>query len=243
MVPDTVPQVTHPAIPIMAYAGITTVSIVEDNTVLRQTLAQLVNNATGLRCLSVFATAAAALRLIPRQPPDVVLMDIHLPNRSGIECTHLLKQQCPNLQILMLTIYEDTETIFKALKAGASGYLLKRATPEQIVAAIEEISNGGAPMTSEIARKVVTAFHAPPPQEGTQNLSRREREILELLSRGFSNKEIAQDLSISIETVRVHLRHIYDKFHVRSRTQAVAKFMKVEQPLSLPPDLLENKGQ
>jgi DNA-binding NarL/FixJ family response regulator len=210
----------------MATAGMTTVAIVEDNAVIRRTLEELVNEAPGFRCVCAFGTAEEALKALPRHAPDVVLMDIHLPNRSGIECTAELKQALPRVQVMMLTVYEEAETIFKALKAGASGYLLKRSKPEQIIAAINELRSGGAPMTSEIARKVVASFQEPVPASSkTENLSRREMEILELLSQGFSNKDIAQKLSLSVETVRVHLRHIYDKFHVRSRMQAVLKFM------------------
>jgi DNA-binding NarL/FixJ family response regulator len=204
----------------------TTVGIVEDNAVVRQVLEQLIDDTPGMRCVCVCDSAEQALRLVPRHQPAVVLMDIHLPNRSGIECTAKLKELLPELQVIILTVYEDTETIFKALKAGACGYLLKRSKPERIVAAVQEVRFGGAPMTSEIARKVVAAFHGPVSTDlpaGT--LSRREQEILELLARGLANKEIANQLSLSIETVRVHLRHIYDKLHVRSRTQAVAKFM------------------
>lgn len=204
----------------------TTVAIIEDNVVIRRGLETFINESPGCRVLSVCGSAEDALVVIPCQPPDVVLMDIHLPNLSGIECTAQLKQMLPQLQIIVHTVYEDLDKIFKALKAGASGYLLKRSTPEQVLAAILEVRAGGAPMTSDIARKVVAAFHEPTPTSvPAENLSRREREILELLSQGFSNKEIAERLSLSVETVRGHLKHIYDKFHVRSRTQAVLKFM------------------
>jgi DNA-binding NarL/FixJ family response regulator len=163
---------------------------------------------------------------VPACRPDVVLMDIHLPGMSGIECTALLKKARNDLQVIMLTVYEDSDKIFKALRAGASGYLLKRTEPSQLLSAIKEIKEGGAPMTSEIARKVVEAFQA---QEGSvpaaEALSRREKEILEMLCAGFANKEIADKLSLSIETVRGHLKHIYDKLHVQSRTQAVVKFL------------------
>ncbi|MBN2506387.1 MAG: response regulator transcription factor [Verrucomicrobia bacterium] len=203
-----------------------TVGIVEDNTLFREGLERLLADTPGMRCACACGSAEEALHRIPRLQPDVVLMDLHLPNRSGIECTAGLTQQMPNLKVVVLTIYEDTMTLFKALQAGAIGYLLKRAKPEHIVDAIREVRRGGAPMTSEIARKVVAAFHQPiAPRSAAHNLSRREREILDLLARGFANKEIAQHLSLSVETVRVHLRHVYDKLHVRSRTQAVAEFM------------------
>ncbi len=210
----------------MVFSGITTVALVEDNSGYRRTLEQLINDTPGLRCGCACSTAEQALRLIPRQPPDVVLMDIHLPNRSGIECIGQLKQKLPDLFVIMLTVHDDIEVIFKAIKAGASGYLLKRSKPDEIIAAIEQVRNGGAPMNSEIARKILTALQEPAPPHPLANvLSRREQEILELLSQGFSNRDIAQNLSLSVETVRVHLRHIYEKFHVSSRTQAIAKFM------------------
>jgi DNA-binding NarL/FixJ family response regulator len=186
----------------------------------------LLSESPGFRCQCACACAEDALRLIPANPPDVVLMDIHLPNRSGIECTARLKQLLPQLQVVMITVYTDIETVFKALRAGASGYLLKRSPPEKILEAITEVRHGGAPMTPEIARKVVETFKQPaggePPES---NLTRRENEVLELLAQGFGNKEIAQNLSISADTVRYHLKQIYDKLHVRSRTEAVAKFV------------------
>lgn len=220
----------------------TTVGIVEDNGTIRHVLERLVGDAPGMRCVCACASAEEAIREIPRHQPHVVLMDLHLPNRSGVECTARLKAVLPALQVIVLTVYEDPETIFKALRAGACGYLLKRSKPNEILAAIEQVRQGGAPMTSEIARKVVAAFQQPAAGDPlTAMLSRREREILELLARGCANKEIAQQLSLSIETVRVHLRHIYDKLHVRSRTQAIAKFMGARGevgPLSFPPELL-----
>jgi DNA-binding NarL/FixJ family response regulator len=152
-------------------------------------------------------------------------MDIHLPNRSGIECTLRLKQLLPAVQVVMITVYTDIDTVFKALRAGASGYLLKRSPPEKILEAIAEVRQGGAPMTREIARKVVEAFKEPAETAAVSNLTRRENEVLELLSQGFGNKEIAQNLSITGDTVRYHLKQIYDKLHVRSRTEAVAKFV------------------
>jgi len=156
-------------------------------------------------------------------------MDIHLPNRSGIECTALLRQQLPQLQIIMLTVYNDAYTLFKALRAGACGYLLKRARPEEILEAISEAQRGGAPMSSEIARQVVAAFQEPAPNdEQEEDLSRREREILDHLLRGFSNKDIASHLSISVFTVKNHLRHIYEKLHVRSRTDVLLKYRDMQ---------------
>ena len=202
------------------------VAIVEDHAVIRESWRQLIHEAPGFRCTCACGDAEEALRVIPKLLPDVVLMDIHLPNMSGVECTARLRQLAPSLQILMLTVYEDNETVFKALKAGASGYLLKRTAPAQILEAIADVHRGGAPMTSEIARKVVQSFRAPEPSPpGTEPLTRREEEILELLARGYASKEIAEALSISFDTVRTHLRHIYEKLHVRSRTEAVIKYL------------------
>jgi len=203
----------------------TTVGIVEDDSGLRHTLDRLLNLSKGFRCVCSCATAEEALKSVPRTLPDVVLMDIHLPNRSGIECTALLRQQVPGLQIIILTVYDDASTLFKALRAGACGYLLKRARPEEILEAIHEAQRGGAPMSSEIARQVVAAFEEPTPVAGPDDtLSRREHEILDHLLRGYANKEIATRLSISVFTVKNHLRHIYEKLHVRSRTEVVLRF-------------------
>jgi DNA-binding NarL/FixJ family response regulator len=207
---------------------ITTVAIVEDDRRLRATLEQIVDDAPGLRCLETFDCAEDALRDIPANRPNLVLMDINLPNLSGIECTARLKSQFPDLQILMLTVYEDTDSIFKALKAGASGYLLKRSDPSEIIEAIHDVRAGGAPMTSQIARKVVQSFRdtSPTRAQTEEELSRREEEILDLLSKGYLLKEIAEQLSLSPNTVKTHLRHIYDKLHVRSRTEAVIRYLK-----------------
>jgi DNA-binding NarL/FixJ family response regulator len=164
---------------------------------------------------------------IPRLRPDVVLMDIHLPGESGIACTARLKARMPELQVMILTVYKDIELIFQALKAGASGYLLKRAPAEEVLRAIVDVHSGGAPMTSEIARLVVQSFR-PTPTTGieSQGLSPRELEILALLCDGLTNKEIAVKLGISAETVRTHLGHIYEKLHVQGRTEAVTKYLK-----------------
>jgi DNA-binding NarL/FixJ family response regulator len=202
------------------------VAVVEDNAGVRRSLELMLNDSPGFSCVCACGSAEDALQVIPRQAPDVVLMDIHLPNRSGIECTLRLKQLMPAVQVIMITVYTDIDTIFKALRAGASGYLLKRSPPEKILEAITEVRQGGAPMTREIARKVVEAFTEPAEvSPAMSNLTRRENEVLELLSQGFGNKEIAQSLSISGDTVRYHLKQIYEKLHVRSRTEAVAKFV------------------
>jgi DNA-binding NarL/FixJ family response regulator len=206
--------------------GMTTVALVEDSAPLRRNLERMLRRARGVRCVCSCATAEEALEQIPRCKPDVVLMDINLPGASGIECTARLKLQLPAMQVIMLTVYEDTASIFSALKAGACGYLLKRSSPAEILEALTTVQTGGAPMTSEIARKIVTTFQSPPPAGGdAATLSAREQEILELLSQGKVSKEIADQLAISYHTVRVHTKHIYEKLHVRSRSEAVVKFM------------------
>lgn len=203
----------------------TTVAIVEDNKTIRESLAEFVQSDPECRCVCTCATGEEALRLLPRHQPDLVLMDIQLPNMSGIECCARLKELLPNTQILMVTVYEDTDRIFKALRAGACGYLLKRCRPEELLAAIREVRQGGAPMSREIARKVIASFREPlAAAREVEDLSPREREILELLAEGFSNKKIADRLGVTDGTVRWHLRHVYHKLHVRSRTEAALKF-------------------
>ena len=201
------------------------VAIVEDNAGVRRTLESLLNESPGFRCVCACGSGEEALQMIPRETPNVVLMDIHLPNLSGIECTSRLKQLMPTVHIIMITVYGEVDKVFNALRAGASGYLLKRSPPEEILEAITEVSRGGAPMTSEIARKVVEAFREPVSAPEGCDLTRREHEILELLSKGFADKEIAQELSISFDTVRWHLKQVFEKLHVRSRTEAVATFL------------------
>ncbi len=205
----------------------TTVAIVEDNAVMRKTFRQWIDAAPGFRCVCACATAEEALAEIPRLKPDVVLMDIHLPAESGIVCTARLKEALPSVQVIIVTVYRNQELIFQALQAGACGYLLKRSSPEEILKAITEVRSGGAPMTSEIARMLVEAFQKKPasltPSDG---LTQRESEILVLLSEGLSNKEIADRVTISYDTVRAHLRHIYEKLHVRGRTEAVKMYLK-----------------
>jgi DNA-binding NarL/FixJ family response regulator len=205
----------------------TNVSIVEDNEQLRGTLARVLNRSDGFRCLSQYADAESALQGLPKDQPDVVLMDINLPGMNGVECVRQLKQNCPQIQIMMLTVYEDTENIFNALAAGASGYLLKRTKSAELLEAIREVKRGGSPMTTHIARKVVLSFQkvGPSPQP-TENLSQREQEVLDCLSQGFLYKEIAEKLGISYETVHTYIRRIYEKLQVRTRTEAVAKFLK-----------------
>ena len=203
----------------------TRIAIVEDNKVIRESLMEFVQADPECACVCACATAEEALKVIPKHQPEIVLMDIQLPNLSGIECTAQLKQMMPALQIIMVTVYEDTERIFKALRAGACGYLLKRCTPEELISAVREVREGGAPMSREIARKVITSFQEPLTTAAeVEDLSPREREILELLAAGFPNKGIADRLGLTDGTVRWHLRHVYNKLHVRSRTEAALKF-------------------
>lgn len=203
----------------------TKIAIVEDSRVIRESLIEFVSTDPECTCVCACATAEEALKLIPKQQPDIVLMDVQLPNMSGIECTAQLKQLLPTLHIIMVTVYEDTDRIFKALRAGACGYLLKRCTPEELLAAIHEVRQGGAPMSREIARKVIFSFQEPLTVAAeVEELSPREREILELLAAGFPNKQIADRLGLTDGTVRWHLRHVYHKLHVRSRTEAALKF-------------------
>ena len=205
----------------------TDVAIVEDDQVLRNSLEWLIGETTGFRCVCACSTGEEAVRRLPELKPHVVLMDLNLPQMSGTDCIRKLKELIPKLQVIVLTVYEDSDHIFKALKAGASGYLLKRTGPENVLAAIKDARDGGAPMSSQIAQRVVQSFHEPSPseEEGTK-LTSRESEILNLLSQGFSNKEIAERMFVSVPTVRTHLSHIYEKLHVRSRTEAIIKFLK-----------------
>jgi len=206
---------------------VTRVAVVEDNATFRRFLVDLIDGTTGCHCVAACRSAEEALATIPAQHPDVVLMDIHLPGASGVVCTARLRDLAPKTQVLMLTVYRDIKMIFKALKAGACGYLLKRSDGQEILDAITEVRAGGAPMTSEIARLVVRSFQSPlaaPPD--AEPLTQREQEILALLADGLSNKEIAAKLFISFFTVRSHLMHIYEKLHVRGRTEAAAIFLR-----------------
>ena len=204
----------------------TKIAIVEDNRVIRESLAEFVQADSELECVCTCGTAEEALKQIPKLKPEIVLMDIQLPDISGIDCTVQLKQVMPAVQIIMVTVYEDTERIYKALRAGACGYLLKRCKPEELLAAIREVRAGGAPMSREIARKVINSFQEPVASAAeVEGLSPREREILELLAAGFPNKEIASRVGLTDGTVRWHLRHVYNKLHVRSRTEAALKFL------------------
>jgi DNA-binding NarL/FixJ family response regulator len=204
-----------------------TVSIVEDNEQLRGTLARVINRSEGFRCLSQYGDAESAIEGLPKDAPEVVLMDINLPGMNGVECVRKLKQLAPKTQVMMLTVYEDTENIFNALAAGAAGYLLKRTKTAELLEAIREVNAGGSPMTTHIARKVTQSFQrAGTSPQSTENLSEREQEVLDCLSQGFLYKEIAEKLGISYETVHTYIRRIYEKLQVRTRTEAVAKFLK-----------------
>jgi DNA-binding NarL/FixJ family response regulator len=205
----------------------TKIAIIEDDSPTRQNLVRLVSGTKDFECVAAFPSAEAALEGFPRRSVDVVLMDINLPKMSGVECAARLKQQFPKINIVMLTVYDDTDRVFHALENGATGYLLKRSAPEEIVQAIQEVMHGGAPMSSYVARKVVQSFRKPMPGGGqatTEELSKRESEVLSLVARGYANKEVAEALGLSFETVRSYLKTIYSKLHVRSRTEAAMKF-------------------
>jgi DNA-binding NarL/FixJ family response regulator len=213
------------------------VALVEDDDVVRESLTVLINGAAGFRCVCASQSAEDALQRLPAARPDVVLMDINLPRMSGIECVARLKESCPSAQIVMLTMYEDDAAIFDSLAAGATGYLLKRTPHVLILEAIEEVHAGGSPMTGSVARRIVKSVQqarlaqrpdqtVEPDGAGLLNVSPREHAVLSLLAKGYRYKEIAEDLSIDIETVRTHLRRIYEKLHVSTRTEAVVKFLR-----------------
>ncbi|HEV2453532.1 MAG TPA: response regulator transcription factor [Verrucomicrobiae bacterium] len=201
------------------------VSIVDDEKKLCQSIATFLDASPGFRCVSIYGSAKAALQRLPSDQPDVVLMDINMAGMDGIECVRQLKGLAPQIQIVMLTVYEDTEKIFAALSAGATGYLLKRYEPEELLQAIRDVRDGGSPMSNSIAHKVVASFQ----KANTANpkfalLTAREQSVLDSLARGLAYKQIGDELGISINTIRTHLRHIYEKLHVQSRTEAVAKY-------------------
>lgn len=202
------------------------VSIVEDDNRVRESLARLIDRSAGFSCVSKHPSAEDALRDLPPHQPNVVLMDINLGGMSGVECVRLLKEILPETHVMMLTVYENTDHIFSALSAGACGYLLKQTPPDELLAAIQELNRGGSPMSSHIARKVVASFQSPAPAaRETANLSPREKEVLDYLAKGFLYKEIAEALGIGYDTVHTHIRRVYEKLHVRSRAQAVAKHL------------------
>jgi len=202
------------------------VALVEDQRDTRESWRQLISSFPDFTCVCALATAEEALQMIPQVKPDVILMDIFLPRMSGIECTTRLKAVLPKTPIVMLTASDEDEMVFTALKSGANGYLLKRTKPAELRTALLDVLSGGAPMTSEIARHVIESFHAKrSDRTEAVSLTAREEETLVMLTKGYSNKEIADRLKVSIETVRTHLKNIYEKMHVRSRTEAVVNFM------------------
>jgi DNA-binding NarL/FixJ family response regulator len=203
-----------------------TIALVEDDPNLRETLAEIISSASDWQLVASYPDAEAALEGMKSACPQVVLMDIQLPGMSGIECVGRLKAQHPEVQVLMVTVYDNNDRIFDALAAGASGYLLKRDAPTKLRECLEDLLAGGSPMSSAIARKVVQHFQKEPPAKNEDhNLTPREKQILELLVKGGLYKEIAWDLGIGVETVRTHLHNIYAKLHVRTRTEAVVKYL------------------
>ncbi len=201
------------------------VSIIEDDPPARQILADWIHRAEGFRCISQHGSAESALDTLAREQPVVALMDINLPGLSGIECVRRLKPSMPHTQFVMLTVYEDADHIFDALAAGATGYLLKRTPRDELFTALREVHAGGSPMTSSIARKVVQSFQQPGrPTPPGEELSPREREVLDCLARGYLYKEIADLIGVSLPTVNTYIRRIYEKLHVHSRAQAVARY-------------------
>jgi DNA-binding NarL/FixJ family response regulator len=206
---------------------IVTVSIVDDAADMREHIAGYLAAAGNIRCVSTCASAEEALKRLPQDKPDVILMDINLGEMDGIECVRRLTALMPQAQVLMLTVFEDTDQIFRALAAGASGYLLKRMPPKQLLAAIEDVCAGGSPMSAPIARKVVQSFKTTPARgDESADLSPREHSVLDGLAEGLAYKQIADQLGVSIHTVRNYIRRIYEKLHVRTRTEAVAKFLR-----------------
>jgi DNA-binding NarL/FixJ family response regulator len=206
------------------------VSVVEDNARVRTGLVSLIELSPGLTCLSQHRTGEAALAELPRIRPDVVLMDVKLPGINGVECVRQLKPLVPQTQIVMLTVFEDTELIFQALRAGATGYLLKQTPPAELLEAIHSVHRGGSPMTGHIARKVVASLQQTAAPTGEENLTPREREVLDYLTKGFLYKEVADNMGITFETVHAHIRKIYEKLQVRSRTEAVTKHLQQTRP-------------
>ncbi|HVU27160.1 MAG TPA: response regulator transcription factor [Verrucomicrobiae bacterium] len=205
-----------------------TIAIIEDDAGLRESLRGIVQRAPDCRCVGAFGSAEEALQAIPELNPTVVLMDINLPGMDGVECVRRMVESEPHPQIIMLTVHEDTDFIFESLAAGASGYLLKPVRAVELLAAVKNVHAGGAPMTSSIARKVVQSFkQTKPSQNEVDELSPREQEILDYLAKGYSYKETSEQIGISYSTVHTHIEHIYHKLHVRSRAQAVAKYLGV----------------
>jgi DNA-binding NarL/FixJ family response regulator len=203
------------------------VSLVEDDEGIRSSLATLIRRAPGLQVIGEFGDATSAIKQIPQQTPDVVLMDINLPDMKGFDCVRQLKSSCPQVQFLMLTVYEDSDSLFNSLRAGASGYLLKRTAPLRLIEAIRDVHAGGAPMSPQLARRVVQHFSQPTEENSElKKLTPGEREFLEQLAGGYAYKEIADRMKISVDTVRSYVRTVYEKLHVHSRTEAVVKYLK-----------------
>ncbi len=203
------------------------VALVEDDDIIRKTIVELLEESEGFRCVGAYQNAEDALEDIPNKLPQIVLMDINLPGMNGIECTRILKTKVPKLLIIMLTVYEDAGKIFQSLQAGAVGYLLKLTKPEEILTALKEVAAGGSPMSPQIARKVVQSFQREKKGDIKEHasLTPREEQVLNLLSKGYLYKEIASELQISADTVHNHIRRIYEKLQVHSRTEAVVKFL------------------
>ena len=203
-----------------------TIAIVEDDEKTRRNLTALLKGETSLSLLGQYGSGEEAVAGMPLARPQVALVDIHLPGMSGIECTAKLKALLPGLQVLMLTAYEDSELIFNSLRAGASGYLLKRMVPTELIQAIEQVLLGGSPMSMRVARKVVDHFHRiRHPCSEMEKLTKREQEILTLLAKGYLYRQIGDTLGISLGTVRTYLQRIYEKLHVQTRTEATVKFL------------------
>jgi DNA-binding NarL/FixJ family response regulator len=204
------------------------VAIVDDDEGIRTSLAALIRRAPALRFVGDYADAETALKEIPRRPPHVVLMDINLPGMNGVECVRQLKGSLPTVQFLMLTVYEDSDSLFNSFKAGASGYLLKRTASARLLEAIRDVHDGGAPMTPQLARRVVQHFSKPAEENNSpvSRLTAGEREFLDQLANGYAYKEIAGRMGISIDTVRSYVRTVYEKLHVHSRTEAVVKYLR-----------------
>jgi DNA-binding NarL/FixJ family response regulator len=203
------------------------VAVVDDDEGIRTSLAAMIRRATNFRLTGDYPDAETALKEIPRRPPDVVLMDINLPGVNGVECVRQLKTILPSLQVLMLTVYEDSDSLFNSLKAGASGYLLKRTASARLLEAIRDVYDGGAPMTPQLARRVVQFFSKPGREDSAvSKLTPGEKEFLDQLAQGYAYKEIADRMNISIDTVRSYVRTVYEKLHVHSRTEAVVKYLR-----------------
>lgn len=207
------------------------VSIVDDDEGIRSSLAGLIRRAPALELLGEYSNAETAVSEIPSRPPDVLLMDINLPGMNGVDCVRQLKAALPQLQVLMLTVYEDSDSLFKSFKAGASGYLLKRTAPARLLEAIHEVNDGGAPMTPQLARRLVQFFNEPPQNPEAARIAQltaNERAFLGQLANGYTYKEIAEAMRLSIDNVRSYVRTVYEKLHVHSRTEAVVKYLRSE---------------